>query len=228
VEEAVAAVAVTKEGLKHRSARRRKVQLALWPLVVLTIGLGWKYPLIGFIVPVVMLTGIVGSFVNGRYVCGHLCPRGGFFDRIVKPISPARPIPAWLRSAWFRWPVLVVLMGFMAYQVSRNPGDTNHWGIVFWRICVGTTAVGVLLALVLHQRTWCAFCPMGTMQEAIGGRRSALHLDPGCRGCRTCERACPMNLKIVSESREPGRLAVPDCLKCSECQLACPKQALHF
>lgn len=223
-----ALVAVSKDNLKRRATRRRKVQLSLWALVVVTIALGWKYPLLGFSVPMVMLMGIVGAFLNGRYVCGHLCPRGAFFDRIMKPVSPSKPIPAWLRAAWFRWPVLALLMGLMVFQISRNPGDWQHWGIVFWRICVITTALGVVLALALHQRAWCAFCPMGTMQTAIGDKRSSLQLDPGCKGCRTCERACPMGLKIVPEDKAPGQLGVQDCLKCPECQLACPKGVLRF
>jgi NAD-dependent dihydropyrimidine dehydrogenase PreA subunit len=69
---------------------------------------------------------------------------------------------------------------------------------------------------------------MGTMQGAIGDQRSYLQLDEGCKGCRTCERACPMNLRIIPEKREPGPLALADCLKCPECQTACPKGMLHF
>jgi len=59
---------------KKLKARRRTVQLALWPVVVIVIAFGWHYPLLGFSVPVVMLMGAAGGVLRGRYVCGHLCP----------------------------------------------------------------------------------------------------------------------------------------------------------
>jgi hypothetical protein len=36
-------------------ARRRTIQWSLVPVVVVTLALGWKYPALGFSVPVVML-----------------------------------------------------------------------------------------------------------------------------------------------------------------------------
>ena len=45
-------------------ARRRTIQWLLVPIVVITLALGWKYPVLGFVVPVVMLMGIVGGLFN--------------------------------------------------------------------------------------------------------------------------------------------------------------------
>ncbi|MFC1736814.1 4Fe-4S binding protein [Candidatus Hydrogenedentota bacterium] len=70
--------------------RRHIVQWCLLPIVLITIGLGWKYPLLGFSVPVVMTAGFVGGIFRGRYVCGNLCPRGSFFDRILLRVSRGR------------------------------------------------------------------------------------------------------------------------------------------
>jgi hypothetical protein len=56
----------------------------------------------------------------------------------------------------------------MVFRVSQNPGDWRHWGKTFWMMCVITTAIGVVLGILLHPRTWCAFCPMGTLQGALG------------------------------------------------------------
>ncbi len=210
-----------------RSALRRKIQLTLWAIVVVTIVGGQWYPLLGFTVPVAMMTGMIGGFFKGRYVCGWICPRGAFFDRIMKPVSPARQIPAWLANRAFRWVVFALLMTLMAWQISLNPGAVYHWGRAFVRICMVTTGIGVGLALFVHPRTWCTFCPIGTFQSAVGGKKSPLHMEEGCAECRTCERACPLNLKIVGEPKA-GPLDIPDCLKCSECQLACPKNVLHF
>ncbi|UCC69668.1 MAG: 4Fe-4S binding protein [Armatimonadota bacterium] len=209
------------------SARRRRLQLALWIVVVVTIVGGPFWPLLGFTVPAVTLTAVVGGFFKGRYVCGWLCPRGAFYDRVVKWVSPGRPIPEWMRNRAFRWVLLGLLMGFMVWQISLKPGDVYHWGRVFVRICIITTGLGVVLALLVHPRSWCAFCPMGTLQSAVGGKKSPLYLEKGCVECRSCEQACPMNLAIVGREND-GRLDLPDCVKCSECQLVCPKGLLHY
>ena len=207
-------------------SRRRAIQWGLLPIALITIALGWKYPVLGFFVPLVMAAGVAVSFSNGRWVCGNICPRGAFFDRVLSKLSLMRYIPAFLRRRVFRWLVLAALMGLMAFQILQNPGDPRHWGIVFWRICVITTAVGVIGGIFIHSRFWCAFCPMGTMQSEIGGSKRRLLLDrEKCIECGLCEKACPFDIKIVSHKDE-GRISDRDCLKCLECMAVCPTEAI--
>ncbi len=211
----------------EKSKKRRLVQSITWILVPVTIIGGIKYPYIGFLVPMVMLTAIVGGFFKGRYVCGWLCPRGAFFDRIMSAFSPRREIPSWLRDYRFRWIVFALLMGFMIFQISQNPKSLSHWGIVFVHMCIITTAIGIVLAFIFHPRTWCSFCPMGTVQSSVGGKKTPLYMNDGCKECRICEKSCPIGLKIVGNVRDK-KLNSLDCLKCPECQAACPKSILHF
>lgn len=125
-------------------------QWLLLPIVLIVIGLGWKYRWLGFLVPLVMLIGIIGAFINGRYLCGNFCPRGAFFDRLITPISPQKNIPNFLRSMTFRWVILILLMGFMVFQLSREV-SWQHWGFVFWLMCTITTLLGIILALDFFQ-----------------------------------------------------------------------------
>jgi len=216
-----------KNTIKAQSILRRKIQLSIWPIVVITIIGGLLYPIIGFIVPLVMLMGMVGGFFRGRYVCGWLCPRGAFFDRVVTHISPKKKIPDFFRNYTFRWSVFALLIGFMIFQISINPNNIYHWGTVFVRMCIVTTSIGVILAIIYHPRTWCSFCPIGTFQSSVGGKRSPLKMDKGCKECNTCEKSCPIDLKIVGNTKY-HKLNSKDCLKCPECQLVCPKKILHF
>lgn len=208
--------------------RRHLFQWLILPVVPLTIGLGWKYPLAGFAVPVTMLAGIIGGFLNGRYVCGHFCPRGGFLDRAMGPIAGWREIPAWMRNMRLRWILFAAMMGFMIARVLADPADVRHWGRVFWMMCTLTTAIAVVLALVWRPRAWCALCPIGTFQKAVGGRKGILAVNAKtCVACSRCERICPINLAIAGElaAGSPSR---GDCLKCGECVAACPAGALGF
>lgn len=160
---------------------KRLIQSIVWTLVPVTILVGLVWPPIGFVVLAVMATGLVSGVLKGRYMCGLFCPRGAFYDFIVKHISPHRRIPAWLRAPAFRWSLVVVLMGGMALQIALDPTNVLHWGAVLVRLCLVTTAVGLVLALVYHPRTWCAFCPMGTIQGALGKLRRPACSREGCQ-----------------------------------------------
>jgi len=219
---------MTEEDWTQIVRRRRMVQWFIAPLTLIVIGLGWKYPALGFLVPAVMLMGISGGFFRGRYVCGNLCPRGAFFDRMIGPMSRNVSPPAFFSNTVFRWAVLAVLMGFMTYRILQNPGDWRHWGRVFWMMCVITTTLGVALGIMMRPRAWCRFCPVGTIQNAVGGGRHLLEYDgSGCRLCRICERKCPMDLPVVSW-KDTGVVRERDCLKCSECAAACPARVLSW
>lgn len=212
---------------KAQSLMRLRIQSATLALVVIVIIGGQKYPLLGFFVPAVMLMGIVGGFFRGRFVCGWLCPRGAFLDRAMKLISPIKKIPDFFRNSAFRWSVFALLMGFTAFKISLNPSDPYHWGTVFVRICMITTGIGVILALLIHPRAWCSFCPIGTVQSVSGGTKGRLKMDDGCTECRICEKVCPMNLQIIDDIKD-GKLNNNDCLRCPECGLACPQNILHY
>lgn len=199
--------------------------LALFMTTIIAIG--WKYPVLGFGVAAAMLTGMAGGLFRGRYVCGNICPRGSFFDTFFRFVSGTRPVPALLQDIRFRWLTLALLMGFMASQIARNPGDPMHWGKVFWLMCATTTTLGVLLGMVFRARTWCSFCPVGTMAAAIGGGKEQMLIDDSCRSCKACENHCPMGLAIV-DYRETGTIPHRDCIKCAACQDACPTSALSW
>jgi polyferredoxin len=214
--------------VKRQVARRRAVQWVVLAVVIVTLAVGWRIPWFGFSVPAVMILGIVGSVFRGRFVCGNLCPRGAFYDRLVAKVSRRRSVPSWLRSAALRWGLVVLLMGFMVYRISLNPTDPLHWGRVFWMMCLVTTAIGVPLGILIHPRSWCSFCPIGTIQRAVGGGKKPLQIDAErCRACALCEQHCPMDLTIAPHRHE-GVLPHRDCLRCSECIGVCPTGALRW
>jgi polyferredoxin len=195
-------------------------------LMLLVLALGWKYPYLGIMVPIVMASGLVGAFFKGRVVCGNFCPRGNFFDTWFKPFGGARKAPKLLTSPLFRWSVLVVLFSFMIFQLSGNIGSVAHWGTVFWRVCLFTTLIALTVGVLYRPRAWCSFCPMGTIQGAIGGEKHPVSISASCSACGICEKNCPMGHDIAY-SRESGTVINSDCLHCGACVATCPRNALQ-
>jgi NAD-dependent dihydropyrimidine dehydrogenase PreA subunit len=200
---------------------------ALGTVLIVTIAFGWAFPFIGFTVPLVMMTAIAVSMRRGRQACGHLCPRGSFFDSWFQPFAGGREVPAALRKPVVRWSIFAGLMGFMALQLSRNPTDLAHWGLVFWLACTLTSVIGIALGVRYQARAWCTVCPIGTLTARIGAGKYQLRIAESCKACGQCERSCPMELSIAAH-RASGELPHADCIKCSTCSSNCPQQALSW
>lgn len=204
-----------------------------WLYAVVTLAvllLGWKFPILGFVVAFAITGGIVSGLLYGRWFCGNLCPRGGFLERVVSKISPGKAPAAWLRSKPIRLFFIVLLPVMLTVNVILNPLDWRQWGQAFWMVCLVTTLVGVVLALIYNARAWCAVCPMGTMQNWLDRRKYGLELDsPRCKECRVCEKACPMGLTIIGKTENgPAILPSNDCVCCGECVAKCPTKALRL
>jgi polyferredoxin len=195
--------------------------------MLVSLLLGWRFPVLGFVVPVSMVAGIVGGLMRGRYVCGNFCPRGSFLDTFFRPFGGSRPIPALLFSRFLRWSILVLLMGFMVVRLAQEPGNPLHWGEVFWTMCLVTSLAAFVLGARYQPRSWCALCPVGTMASTLGKGKYQLAIDSSCSSCDRCSQSCPFGLPI-SPHREAGVIPHADCLKCSACVGSCPKGALSF
>ena len=107
-------------------------------------------------------------------------------------------------------------------------------GKVFWTIIVMTTIVGVTLSFIYAPRTWCSFCPMGTISNWVAPKKAPLpkaftniHVSSACQmKCKQCARVCPMQLTPYDSRGEVIGYLHPDCLKCGKCVLACPTKIM--
>lgn len=205
---------------------RRGYKWGLSLIMLLVLGAGWKYSYLGFVVPVVMLAGLIGASFRGRIVCGTFCPRGSFFDTWFKPLGGSVRVPRLLTSPRFRWSVLVLLFSFMFIQLAGGIGSAAHWGTVFWRVCLITTLIALVVGVHYRPRAWCSFCPMGTIQGAIAGGKHPMSISTSCVACGICEKSCPMGHDIA-HFRGSGSVINSDCLHCGDCAAVCPRNALH-
>lgn len=191
-------------------------------VLIVSIG-GIFYPKLGFFLLLVFASLMIIAPFRGRWFCGNLCPRGSFVDFWLAPISRKVKIPEILRSMWIRVPIFFALMGFMVYRIIETEGVVDRIGMVFVTLCILTTSIAILFGVVFSPRTWCSFCPMGTLQRAAGGKKYQLQVNrEKCIDCGKCRKVCPMGLPVNEI------LDKPDCIKCGRCVQACPKEALSF
>ncbi len=193
-------------------------------IIVLIVSIGGIfYPKLGYILLLVFASLMIIAPFRGRWFCGNLCPRGSFVDFWLAPLSRKLKIPPQFRSMWLRAPIFVVLMGFMIFRIIQTEGIVDRIGMVFVTLCILTTSIAILFGVIIAPRTWCSFCPMGTLQRAMGGKKYQLKVDTEkCIDCKKCQKVCPMQLPVI-EIRDN-----PDCIKCGRCVKACPKDALSF
>jgi ferredoxin-type protein NapH len=212
---------------KNNVDKRKRTQLIMWWFLPVIIIGGIFWPYLGFLVLAMMLFFLVLSAFKGRYWCGWLCPRGSFLERVFAPLSPGRKIPRLFKNTSLRWGLLTVLVGFMVFRLIMSGGVLAKIAFVFVTMCIITTVLAILLGLAFKPRTWCAICPMGTLQGVIGRRRNLLKISPDCTECGTCGKVCPIGTAPSSMIRE-GAVSSLDCLRCPECTARCPKSALAF
>lgn len=216
-------------------------------IFTLTVAIGglW-YPKLGLLVIPVIITLTVLSFLKGRYWCGNFCPHGSLFDSLLNPISRNKKIPKFFRSKIFAG----LFFAFFAFnlirkiiKVSAIYGTYLFWdklGFIFVASYLMVTVVGGLLSLLISQRTWCHFCPMGMMQilsyklgkllgvtkktdKKITAARTEL-----CHSCGKCSRVCPMQLTPYLEFSDTNQFENEKCIRCSTCVANCPAGILSL
>lgn len=172
---------------------------------------------------------IVISFFAGRFWCGNLCPRGNFFDRVMKKIAAKREVPRLFKSVPFRLAVFAFMMFMFATGIRKNWGNIAGIGFVFYRMIAITTLVGIFFSFIWNERAWCSFCPMGSAAALISSLKKhprSLSVNDKCISCGKCARNCPV--KLHPAKYKGGRILEADCLRCGKCMEVCPKEAVSF
>lgn len=218
-----------KEQINKPNKSRKLKQYLMGALFLILLAFGWIYSLIGYFIPLCMLAGIGIASWKGRKWCNWMCPRGSFSDSYMKLISTEKKIPIYFRTLPLRIGVIIFLMSMLTYQIVRLWPDPYAIGKLFMTLLTITTGIGVILTIIVHQRTWCYICPIGTISNWVGKSRQPLYMrDDLCTNCKLCAKSCPMVL-VPNELKEKGKMTFRgDCLKCGLCVKTCPMDALSF
>ncbi len=209
--------------------RRTSRQMWTWWVLPFILTMGWRYPVLGYFIPLCMVAGAGVAIFRGRYWCDWLCPRGSAWDFLLSRISLRKKLPPIFRNMKFRIFIMTVLMAVLAIQLPRFWPSINGMGQVFVVMLTITTTLGVILGILTHQRNWCAYCPIGTLGNWLGRGKYPLTIDAKCNVCRKCDQVCPIQIDRWQYRPQPGQVAIVpewDCLKCGLCVEACPQKAL--
>ena len=188
---------------------------------------------IGLIATICMLAPIVVSFFKGRFWCGNLCPRGSFYDNLVSKFSQKKKVPKFLKSPYFRTIIALFVITMFTTSMVRNWGNLYGMGFAIYRLIVITTIIGVVLSLFYNERTWCNFCPMGSIAALISRFKNKkngsalLKVDTTCVSCKICAKSCPMGISPY-EYKDDSAIHQSDCIQCSRCVYKCPKKSIKY
>lgn len=206
---------------------RRVLQWTMAPLVPLVIVAGYFWPYLGYIAIGFMALLFALVRFRGRYYCGWICPLGAFYDRVLAPVSRKRPMLPLFKQAWFKWLVFGLMLGLLTARLFMSGGDPEIVGATFVMMWTISTGFAVALGLVWKPRSWCSFCPMGTMQGLLAPKVQRIRVSEKCRQCGLCQKACPVEINPGS-FRDEGVVTDKDCLRCQNCVAVCPHKALSL
>lgn len=136
----------------------------MWVLLLIIVIGGLFYPLLGWIMPVLMIILLITAFKRRRYFCSTMCPRGSFLTMFIRT---KRKTPKLFANTGFRLTILIIIFGLFAIRLMQTEMILEQLGLVFVMMCLVSTIVAIILGLIYSSRTWCVLCPMGLVQEGI-------------------------------------------------------------
>ena len=101
-------------------------------IIIAYILLGWFFPVIGLLALICMIGPVLTSIFKGRWWCGHVCPRGNMYDRLLSKYSPHRPIPKFVRTFGFRLFMVFFIFGMFGIQLTFTV-PWSEGGLAMWR-----------------------------------------------------------------------------------------------
>ncbi len=180
------------------------------------------------------------ALLLGRVFCSWICPitfLTEVSERLKKLLSKKTATPErWTlfrQMLWFALGLelfLTLVLGAPIFVFMSPPGLIGRelMMLIFFRTLPleGLIIILVLILNLTSKRFYCRYlCPLGAFLALLGMKRRVRieNILQNCKGCRTCDRACPMGL-----SPSVGEGTTVYCWNCGTCIDNCPYGQLVF
>ena len=199
-----------------------------WPVIIF-LAIGWFYPIVGILILFIAPIPPIFALTIGRYWCGNYCPNGSMFDHIGGKISCHRPLPTIFTNMYLRVLILVIFIGVFIWRLTISWGDWPSVGKMLVSMVTAGSATFIIAGAFLHERLWCAVCPVGTMSKLVSpNTKTRTYVSAACTMCKMCNLACPVRLKPYLYKGNPEGITDADCMKCGACMRICPVKAIEI
>lgn len=215
----------------------------------------WFWLLAGSYTAVVLhyfIAKIFGPLLFNRGWCGWACWTAAILDLLPWRKSPGRKKGlGYLRLVVFATSTVLVFVLVFVFDYTRNttvgifpvgsvPAEVldRQYSSFFaipeflWFISGNLVyyVLGIGLAFVLKDnRAFCKYiCPISiSMKVTSRASIGKMEVDnEKCIRCGACERACPMDIKILEFAEQNKRVLSTECIYCFDCVNVCPKSAI--
>jgi len=170
---------------------------------------------------------ILGPLIFGRGWCGYACWTAMILD-LLPYKTPAAARKKWGLIRYFVFIGSFILVGALIILQIQSIEQIIWWSFIIGNLLYYT--VGIALAyLCKDNRAFCKYiCPVTLFLKPMS-YLSLIRIkvdESKCVACGKCEKVCPMNVAVPSNSRKKKNAT--ECILCLECVEVCPKKALEL
>lgn len=175
---------------------------------------------------------LFGPLIWGRGFCGWACWTAAILDWL--PVKKKKMIPPALRSV--RYGVLAISIALPLYLVfiAGYNVRASYIGKSELSWMIGSNTIYYLLAIPLayffqDRRAFCKIlCPVSLVMK-VPARFALIRMKPSgntCTECGVCNRACMMDVDVMSAISEGQNVKSTECILCGTCRTKCPVDAI--
>ena len=177
---------------------------------------------------------LFGPLIWGRGFCGWACWTAAILEWL--PISSKNKKAVDPKYKNLRFIVLFISLAIPAYLVFVLNYDVRRNYIfqqeMLWMYTGNLLyyLIGIPLAFILKdKRAFCKYvCPVSLVMIP-GSKLSAINIKPSgkeCIQCGNCNKACPMDIDVMSYMLAGKKINHSECILCDDCQVVCPTGAI--
>ena len=175
---------------------------------------------------------LIGPILFGRVWCGWAC-----WTMMVMDLFPWKKPAEGRRPGWGLWRyvhfgLVTGVVFWLVYRIGYGP-EEHKASELTWLVIgnIGYYVLAIILAALLKDnRAFCKYaCPIPIFQKVLS-RFSLMkqNIDMSkCTECGLCERACLMDIKLLSYARDGKRVLSTECILCDTCLHICPTGAIE-